>query len=162
MELQRLIDDGQYAEILRYASRLLRDAALAEDVAQETFLRLLKLGEPELIRNRRAWLYRTARNLSLDHLRRVQSGENAQSALYYRLDAAPSTDPADTLEQKEAREMLLTRLKDLPPRQREAIRLKFQEKLTYEEIAEVMGESRSTVGWLLHDAIAKLRRWLVP
>jgi len=54
--------------------------------------------------------------------------------------------------------MIQQKINDLSPRHREVLRLKFQEGLKYAEIAEVLGESVATVGWLLHEAIAMLRK----
>ena len=56
--------------------------------------------------------------------------------------------------------MLLQKIDQLPLRHREAVRLKFQEELTYEEIAEVLGISRAGVGRILSEAIRKLREML--
>lgn len=157
-ELFAQIDESQYAEIQRYILRLVRQSALAEDFTQETFLRWMESERAAPIANRRAWLYRTARNLVYDHFRRQKRWDDIQDALTYHHDPAPAS--VDLLETKETHTMLLAQLNLLPPRQREAVRLKFQEKLTYDEIAQVMGESRSTVGWLLHEALRKLRRGL--
>jgi len=57
--------------------------------------------------------------------------------------------------------MLHDKLNDLSPRHREAIRLKFQEDLTYAEIAKTIKEPTTTVAWLLRDAIEKLRKELL-
>ena len=159
-ELFAQIDESQYAEIKRYVLRLVRRSALAEDLTQETFLRWMESGRSVPLENRRAWLYRTARNLVYDHFRREKCWTDIQNALTYHRTSDASDDLLDSLEKKETQTMLLSKLNDLPPRQREAVRLKFQEKLTYDEIAQVMGESRSTVGWLLHEALTKLRLWM--
>ncbi|MEM9380199.1 MAG: sigma-70 family RNA polymerase sigma factor, partial [Planctomycetota bacterium] len=50
----------------------------------------------------------------------------------------------------------------LPPRQQEALRLKFDSELSYAEIARVMEISAGTVGWLLHTAIRSLRAGMAP
>ena len=68
-----------------------------------------------------------------------------------------SADPALLAQQNEEYAMLMTEMNALPPRQREAVRLKFQEGLSYAEIAEITGETKSNVGWLLHSAIKSLR-----
>ncbi|MDO4574789.1 MAG: sigma-70 family RNA polymerase sigma factor [Planctomycetia bacterium] len=148
----------EYHEIRLYLARILRDWAAAEDLVQEVYLKWTKADEAE-IQNPRAWRYRTARNLALDYLRRQKKFHEIQDYLMYRTtdDARQDATPADVMEKKEETEMLLLQLHALPPRQREAVRLKFQQKLTYDEIAAVMGESRSTVGWLLHEAIRTLR-----
>ena len=57
--------------------------------------------------------------------------------------------------------MLHDKLNDLSPRHQEAIRLKFQEGLTYAEIAKIMNIPRTTVAWLLRESIEKLRKELL-
>jgi RNA polymerase sigma-70 factor (ECF subfamily) len=69
-------------------------------------------------------------------------------------------DPVTLTEKKEITTMIQQKTNDLSPRHREVLRLKFQEGLKYTEIAEVLGESVNTIAWLLHEAIAKLRKEL--
>jgi RNA polymerase sigma-70 factor (ECF subfamily) len=66
--------------------------------------------------------------------------------------------PIILAERKEINDMIQQKINDLSPRHREVLRLKFQEGLKYAEIAEVIGESVNTVAWLLHEAIAMLRK----
>ncbi|MDO4584571.1 MAG: sigma-70 family RNA polymerase sigma factor [Planctomycetia bacterium] len=151
----------EYGEIRLYAHRMVRHAATAEDIVQETFLRLSQQKEPP--KERRAWLYKTARNLSIDLLRRQKKFQEIHDFLIYRFqNNLQPPSPAKELEQQETLAMLLEKLNELSPRHREAIRLKFQEKLTYDEIAVVMEISRSSVGWLLHEAIGQLRKAMNP
>jgi RNA polymerase sigma-70 factor (ECF subfamily) len=67
-------------------------------------------------------------------------------------------DPVILPERKEITTMIQQKINDLSPRHREVLRLKFQEGLKYAEIAEVLGESVNTIAWLLHEAIAILRK----
>jgi len=81
----------------------------------------------------------------------------------YLTHCVPERTPASVCEEvqkKENSEMLLQKIDQLPLRHREAVRLKFQEELTYEEIAEVLGISRAGVGRILSEAIRKLREML--
>ncbi len=149
-----MTSDPLYQAVLRYALRLLGDVELAQDVAQEVFLRRQS---QENLENERAWAYRTARNLTIDHFRkrgRLGPVEELPDSLP---DESTRFRPAHQAELKEQTEMLHDKLNNLSPRHREAIRLKFQEGLTYAEIAQIMNETVTTVGWLLHDAIKKLR-----
>jgi len=72
--------------------------------------------------------------------------------------AAPG--PAAVLEQQESASALFRLLDALSPNQREVIRLKFQNDLSYREIAEVTRLSVSNVGFLLHTGLKKLRELL--
>ena len=157
-DFQNMTDNPIYEAIRRYAARLLTDPDAAQDIAQEVFLRLEK--HRETVTSERAWAYRAARNLVIDRFRRQDrlpsSGEEpaalpAEATLF---------DPAKIAEKKEMLEMMHTKINALPPRQREVLRLKFQEGLKYAEIAEVIDESVATVGWLLHEAIGRLRQEL--
>jgi len=155
-----MTSDPLYQAVLRYAWRLLGDRGLAQDVAQEVFLRRHL---QESVQNERAWAYRTARNLVIDHFRKYGSRKNRrQGSLEELPDSLPDEStrfrPVDQAEQKEQTEMLHDKLNKLSPRHREAIRLKFQEGLTYAEIAQIMNETVTTIGWLLHEAIQKLRK----
>ena len=74
--------------------------------------------------------------------------------------ALPAPGPATTLERSEAATSLFRLLDALPPNQREVIRLKFQNDLSYREIAEVTQLSVTNVGFLLHTGLKKLRELL--
>lgn len=148
-----------------YAARLLRDPERARDAVQETAVKwadALRAGGA-LPENPRAWLYRVTRNCCLDILRKdsrlhfTADPEAAAGALY---GARAADDPARAAADKEERENMLRKIGELPPRQQEALRLKFQENLSYAEIAQITGDSVDTVAWLLHEALKALRREL--
>ena len=68
------------------------------------------------------------------------------------------TMPFDQLEQKEAAGFLLRIVATLPPRQQEIIQLKFQNDLSYRQIAKIMQTTVNNVGVLLHTALKTLRQ----
>lgn len=161
--MDRTMNDSMAAEwrapLSRYLQRMIKDEAKAEDLAHETLLRFHDKADTVPGDRRRAWLYRVARNLAIDHLRRkkLEPGATVPDVLP---DDASRCDPSLIVERKEEKDMLLHEMEKLPPRQREVLRLKFQEGLKYDEIAEATGQTRSTVGWLLHKAITTLRKEL--
>ena len=69
---------------------------------------------------------------------------------------------ADGSVTREEATRLLAFVQELPPRQQEVLRLRFQDALSYREIASVTGASVSHVGVLLHGAMAALRRRMAP
>lgn len=145
-------DPALYEAIRRYAARILPRSDAAQDIAQEVFLRLQN-AKPD---NPRAFAYRTARNLVIDLYRKKKTGDlpddiPAEATLF---------NPAAIAEQKENLQMLEEKMNALPARHREVLRLKFQEGLKYAEIADVLGEPVTTVAWLIHEAITKLRKEL--
>ncbi len=144
-------------ELRRYTLRLVRDADLASDVVQEVFGRLRSTEPPP--ENPRAWLYRVARNCALDLLRKRSRCEPLDNPQWLTADAR-SSDPAALAQKNEEYAMLSEEMNALPAREREAVRLKFQEGLSYAEIAAVIGETKANVGWLLHSAIKALREKL--
>jgi len=150
--------DPLYDAIRRYAARLLSDNEAGKDIAQEVFLRLeqqraTKNGHS--VKYPKTWAYKTARNLVIDQYRRSDKVESLTDDLPAE---ATRFNPVILAERKETFMMIQEKINDLSPRHREVLRLKFQEGLKYAEIAEITGESVTTVAWLLHEAIAMLRK----
>jgi RNA polymerase sigma-70 factor (ECF subfamily) len=143
-----------------YIYRRVGDAALAEDLTSELFLRVLRA-----IQNERtwrdsfsAWLYRIAHNLVVDQYRR-QSPAPILS-LDEALLASDEGDPADVVEGDLARERLRRAIGRLTPEQQEALTLRFGEGLTARETARVMRKTTGAVEALQRRALAALRRML--
>ena len=67
-------------------------------------------------------------------------------------------DPSQSMELQESTDQLARQIARLSDNQQEVLRLKFQGGLSYQEIADVTGLTRSNVGFLLHTAIGKLRQ----
>ncbi len=84
----------------------------------------------------------------------MQTLTEAQAAVL----PAPGKSPAEETHQRESVSLLLQRLAKLPAKQAEVIRLKFQQQMSYREIAEVMSLSVSNVGYLIHVGIQTLRQ----
>lgn len=150
---QALVDQ-HLGRILNYAYRMLGDAAEAEDVAQETFLRLWRSldtwrADAPLIH----WLQRVAYNLCIDRLRRRRpvSLENAPEPL------DPADSPAGSLHRLELAEAVAQAIGRLPERQRAAVVFVHQEGLSNIETAELMGISVEAVESLLARARRSLR-----
>lgn len=139
--------------LVRYAHRLVGDLETARDVVQDTFLKLCEQDPGQLDGRLPEWLFTVCRNRAIDHLRK----EGRMDSLGER---EPATETPDVAEQKEQTSDILARVRDLPARQQEVLRLKFQEGLSYKQISAVTEESVSNVGFLLHTAIKTLRRQL--
>lgn len=137
-----------HATLVRYLTRRLGDRDWAEDVAQETFVRALR---QETIVNERAWIFAVAHNLLRDGARR-----DARHRRHLELLVAESREQAEpeseqTLERAEALGMARRALASLSERDRQALLLK-EEGLDYQEIAEVLGIEKSSVGTTLSRA----------
>ncbi len=143
--------------LVRYARRLVGDLDLARDIVQDCFLRLCKRQPAELDGHLTEWLYTVCRNRSLDHLRR--KGRMASVDQRQLADRPANGVAPDAHAVRNEHESLLARgLGELPERQREVLRLKFQEAMSYREIAAAMQLSVSHVGVLIHTALRRLKK----
>jgi RNA polymerase sigma-70 factor, ECF subfamily len=156
-DASQLLVDQHLGRILNYAYRMLGDTAEAEDVAQETFLRLWRSldtwrADAPLIH----WLQRVAYNLCIDRLRRRRpiSLETAPEPL------DPAEGPAGSLHRHELAEAVAHAIGQLPERQRAAVVFVHQEGLSNIETAELMGISVDAVESLLARGRRSLRRLL--
>ena len=131
----------------------------ARDVVQEVFIRLSQ-NAGTFDRDRLApWLFTAARNRAIDHLRKHQRLVPMTLEL---LESAPAegATPAAAMEERETRRDIAQWIADLPAKQREAVRLKFEGGLNYQQISEILETSPGNVGSLIHHGIRALReRW---
>jgi RNA polymerase sigma-70 factor (ECF subfamily) len=118
---------------------------VAQEIAQESFMRLYRLEASELSSTEaRFWLYRVARNLALNELGRRQTRARLSGTATESLSLKTS-NPEETLEREERRQIVLAMLKSLPEPQRAALLLREQEEMSYREIAHVLNISESKV-----------------
>ena len=147
--LDRLIEQYQH-RLLRYLVYLSGNRELAEDLFQETWIRVLERGHQyDGKHDFSTWLYAVARNLTIDYLRK--KSPVSLDGLTEDEDQAP-LEPADTrplawevVAQHEQAERISAALISIPPEYRETVVLRFQEGLALEEIATVTGAKLGTV-----------------
>ena len=142
--------------LLSYALRLVGELALAEDIVQEAFMRLH--AQFDKVREPRRWLYRTAHNLALNQRRKTAKIVPLELLSLEGAPAATETpDPQPLPDEQIARwegiGLVRLSLDTLDTRSRELVRLKFNEGLSYKEIAERTGLSIGNVGYILHHAV---------
>ncbi|MBL8753759.1 MAG: sigma-70 family RNA polymerase sigma factor [Planctomycetes bacterium] len=141
-----------------FLTRIVHDAAWAEDLTQETLLRALREAADYDARwSLRTWLFRIGRNLALDLLRREQSLRARSRAVGFVGSAPPAVV---TAEHQEFQQALEQALQQLPEGFRSVFVLGCGENLSYEEIAAVLGISVKTVSSRLHRARLQLRTLL--
>lgn len=150
-----------YPSLCRFLECLLGGrAALAQDLAQESFLQLHRTAWNTLPpAEARFWLYRVARNFALNEFRKGQT----RYRLFDRMVEVmrPRTpNPEEEYETKERRQLLLDMWQSLPEDQRSALLLREQEQLSYREIGQVLNVSESKVKVDIFRARTSLReRW---
>jgi RNA polymerase sigma factor (sigma-70 family) len=141
------------ASLLRFARRLVRDDERAKDIVQETFLMLCQQERAVVEAHLAAWLFRVCRNRAIDLRRKETRVETLQQP--DAVDARP--DPSAIAQRREDAGQVMKILETLPEAQQEAVYLRFQGGLSYQEIAEITGRSVSHVGVLLHSAVKAIR-----
>jgi len=147
-----------YPDLVRYAQTIVRDAAVAEDLVQEGFLRLwVQRNKLNLSRSPKTFLYVIVRNLAHEH-ERTQSRH--RRLLSTNVDAWRHHNPEATTEAERLEAHLRAWITELPNRQREAFILSRSHGLSYEEIADVMQISTKTVDNHIWLALQHLRRRL--
>jgi RNA polymerase sigma factor (sigma-70 family) len=147
----------------RYQTPLLRFAAalvgggLADDVVQDTFLRLVAARREEVEDHVVAWLFTVCKNRALE-LKRGRARETPMDEGQEMISSQPT--PAEALEHRDEASRLMRLVDELPERHREVVALRFAGGLSYREIAGVTGLSETNVGFILHTALKTLKKRL--
>jgi RNA polymerase sigma-70 factor, ECF subfamily len=170
-------DPGSFEDLLRrhraplftFLLRMLGDRERAEDLAQETFLRIVKGAQAWEHRARfQTWLFTIARNLCVDHARRDRfrradsrdvQGPGDEPPM---IDSVPGQeiDPGRGAESALLRPVLQRALLSLPAEQREVFVLREQAGVPFREIAEMIGVNENTVKSRMRYALEGLRKAL--
>jgi len=172
-------DAESFDELLRrhrvplvgYFSRMLQDRALAEDLAQEAFLRVYEARhryEPEA--KFTTWLYRIATNLALNAIRDRKGtttpansegeGREGDSEVAWIPDSRPTMEQRLIASDRER--VIREAVEALPTNQRAAVVLHKYQEVDYRQIARILGVSESAVKSLLFRAYENLRERLEP
>jgi RNA polymerase sigma-70 factor, ECF subfamily len=145
--------DRYGAGLYRYALMLLGDTAIAADVIQQVFAALVRRARDERgVEDEERYLRRAVRNECFSALRRRQREQAVVT------DAPPIIEPVDRASgNPELRAAIDEALRKLPADQREVVHLKVFVGLTFQEIADVAGESINTIASRYRYAMDKLR-----
>jgi RNA polymerase sigma-70 factor (ECF subfamily) len=143
--------------LLQFATRITGDRERARDIVQETFIQFERKGPVSLNGEPATWLFTVCRNRALNVCRKEKRMMFMEEGMMEaRADEQPL--PREELERKEAAGFLLRIVATLPARQQEVIQLKFQNDLSYQQIAEITKTSANNVGVLIHTALKTLRQ----
>ena len=161
--LLRVIDEHE-RQLVRYALHFVGEPERARDVVQDVFM---KLCHEQRIRGTQGplagtqlakWLYTVCRNRAIDVARKENRMKSASTNQIDEQLTTESRSPEAAMLAEEQQRTLLDQIKLLPRNQQEVLRLKFHGGLSYQQIAEVTGLTKSNVGFLLHTAISRLRQ----
>ena len=162
MELLADLVERSQRRLVRYLLYLTGRRDYAEDLAQETWIRVLQRGSQYNGRQRfDLWLFAIARNLAIDYLRKkrkaVQTASLPDDRDEILLVSSSGPSPFEAAAQSEDAIRLAGQLQILPPLYREALLLRFQEDLSLAEIAQVLGAPVTTVTSRIYRGLAELR-----
>lgn len=170
-EAFRTLIERHQEQIFGYLMGMVKNRAVANDLFQETFLRVV-----EAMQDRRgsythrgqwlSWVMRIARNAAIDHIRKQKKwadvsnddGEEGRSFWDTLSDEAPRAD--EELHRAEQREWLDEHIQKLSPEQREVLLLRQETDLTFREIAELTDVSINTALGRMRYALKNLRRMM--
>ncbi|MGV2942072.1 RNA polymerase sigma factor [Mesobacillus sp. LC4] len=137
--------------VFAMALSILRDSSLAEDVLQETFIKLYQHQKHQDLPNVKAWLLSVSRNMALDLYRKKKREITGFDELYFEHGHHKSTDPLDR--------MILTKyLELLDSEERQIVVLKDISGMKHREIAKILEMPLGTVLWKYQMALKKLRK----
>lgn len=157
-EINQLIGEWE-GKLLRYACQILHDHGEAQDAVQNAFIRYIRKkreNQEERIIHPGAWLIRATRNVCLDVLKSARNRKESPLTgdEFFSSFASPDVETA----QSDDISMMRQLIGQLSPREQEILALRFEQKLRYEQIAQIMDISVSNTGVLLHQTIGKLKK----
>lgn len=147
-------------EAVRVATLILRDPQLAEDVAQDAFVRVFeRIDQFDAARPFAPWFFRIVANDAIKLAQRRQRQMNLPRDFD---QASELFGPPDLIEMLEQFDSIQAALAQLPPAQRAAVVMRYYLGLTDREAADHLGSTRGTIKWRLHAARQRLRMLLRP
>ena len=159
--LDALVEQYQH-RLLRYLSHLTSNQALAEDLFQETWMRVLEKGHQYDGRNKfSSWLFSIAHNVAIDYLRKRQPAsldeinESQEGPVLEPADGGPSA--FDVVAGQEQAAQIAAAMERVPLVYREVLVLRFQEQMKLEEIAQLIHIPLATVKTRLYRGVMALR-----
>lgn len=153
--LEELVE-AFYPEILRYCQWHAPNPSLAEDAAQETFLKAIRYFDRYVHRGKfKAFLYQIAANTCIDMGRKKSCTETSFEEVPTELP-----DPNSPLEQLQSEMAFRELVRQLPEDNRELVILRYGQDLTLREISQVTGLPLRTVQSRLRSALKKLKQQL--
>lgn len=159
----RLLIARYHRPLFDFLYRLTDDPPLADDLAQQTFIRVLTFtGDAPM--HLQGWLFTIARHLAYDHFRsawvRHENSVDFTDGIEALL-STPDSTPEQQIITSDEEQIIARSLQSLPPEQREVVILRFYHDLTLPAIAEVVGAPLGTIKSRLFHALKKLKFQLI-
>lgn len=157
-----------FLSVYRFAYRMVGNMHDAEDVTQETFMKVWKhLKKFDESRSFTTWIFSIAKNTALDFLKKKKfvpfsafENEEGDNAMLESI-ADPSALPPEIFDRADLESFLASALQKLPPLYRAVLTLRYNEGFRFREIAEVLGESIDTVKSRHRRACLMLQKLLI-
>lgn len=156
-------------ELRRFLQGILRDAQLASDVLQATFVKMSQRGHETRKESRKAWLFRVAYNEALAYRRREAVGDKIVRRIAEETRSRQAPEPTawhsngsfahtdDPLVRLESVQAIREALDELPPEQRQLVRMRIYEEKTFAVIAQELKIPLGTALARMRAALVKLR-----
>ena len=152
--------EQHHISVFRYVMRKTKDSGRAEDITQESFLRLFRhLKEERPLNNPKAWLFTVANNLAIDASRRDSHIQDLDEATWDKIEDSrlATADPEKLTLERERMDRLRSAVLSLTDLERECLHLR-AEGLRYREIADLLKLNISSIADALRRAMLKLSR----
>jgi RNA polymerase sigma-70 factor (ECF subfamily) len=148
------VDHGE--ELRRFLHGILRDAQLTNDVLQATFVKMVERGHETRAETRKAWLFRVAYHEAMAYRRREAVGDKVVRRVAWHTNgaASPAEEPLVRFESVQA---VRSALDELPPDQRQVVRMRIYEEKTFAVIAKELKIPLGTALGRMRSAMIKLR-----
>lgn len=146
-----------YKEILYYIQRMVGDKEEAKDVTQEAYIRVLEIDSKSQISNKRAYLYKIARNLVIDGSKK----KHKNFEVTYEEDSysiPKEEQPEEIITTLDEQELLMKTIQTLPAKSKQAFVLHIINGYTRKEISEKMGISTNAVEKHITRATSKIKQ----
>jgi RNA polymerase sigma factor (sigma-70 family) len=156
----RMLFETEEATLLRYAFSLTGRRVVAEEIVQDVFLQLHK--HWETVEAPKAWLIRSVRNRSFTYIRSQQREHRSAETDQATIAVAEDSSPDETLLQMEMAGEIRRALLELEEKDRQLVKLKYFENLSYTEMSAQTGLSVGNVGYRLHHILKVLAGKLKP
>jgi RNA polymerase sigma-70 factor (ECF subfamily) len=155
VEKLAILFERHHVKVFNFFLRLTGSHSLSEDLVQNVFIRILKYRSTYEARGKFVvWMFRIARNVHVDHLRKHQEAYHLEDQ--YEEPESGEDSPVRSLEQKQEITLLQKALSQLPLKKKEALILSRFQDMKYREIAELLGSKEGTIKANIHRAVKQL------